>query len=176
MSTRATYKIGDYTAYIHHDGYPEYAVPNYIVPILRHAHMDNFIRKNDGAELTLSHQAHGDTDYTYTITGSFVDRLSLSICKRFRSDSGESKLVEIHFGDLADVCNAYLPENEKIKYVKVGYAYGYYTYAKLLESLGASFNYHFEYMKKHPLCVGNIEPNFRRVSEINEALISWEDL
>jgi hypothetical protein len=72
MSTRATYQFisewsGTHTAYIHHDGYPEGAA-NYLSngekPITS---IDSFIRANDKAEMTSSHEAHGDTEYRYTV-------------------------------------------------------------------------------------------------------------
>lgn len=74
MSTRATYQFisewsGTHTAYIHHDGYPEGAA-NYLSngekPITS---IDSFIRANEKAEMTSSHETHGDTDYRYTIEG-----------------------------------------------------------------------------------------------------------
>ena len=73
MSTRATYKFigeitGTHTAYIHHDGYPEYAF-NYLENA---ANIDAFMAKNERAEITESHDFHGDTDYRYTIQNGCV--------------------------------------------------------------------------------------------------------
>ena len=75
MSTRATYQFisewsGTHTAYIHHDGYPEGAA-NYLSnggdPKKPIADIDKFIRANHKAEMTASHEIHGDTEYRYTI-------------------------------------------------------------------------------------------------------------
>jgi len=77
MSTRATYKIDFTTFYIHHDGYPEGAA-EYFAAALDPSNRvedrapnaslaDDFIRANSRAELTESHQTHGDTEYRYTV-------------------------------------------------------------------------------------------------------------
>ena len=68
MSTRATYEfnLGDKTTYCyrHHDGYPEGAAE--WLKGVRTA--EDFIRKNEGVEITASHDVHGDTEYRYKIT------------------------------------------------------------------------------------------------------------
>jgi len=68
MSTRATYEfsLGDKTTYCykHHDGYPEGAAE--WLKGVRTA--EDFIRKNEGVEITESHDIHGDTEYRYRIT------------------------------------------------------------------------------------------------------------
>jgi len=87
MATRATYKFisditGTHTAYIHSDGYPEYAY-NYLENA---ASIDAFMVKNDRAEITESHEIHGDTDYRYTIQNGCV------VCEKrtwFESDDEE---------------------------------------------------------------------------------------
>ena len=70
MSTRATYKFTapykpEVTFYIHHDGYPEGAAR-----YLQHGSKspEEFIRRNDRAEITPGHTSHGDTEYRYDIT------------------------------------------------------------------------------------------------------------
>ena len=71
MSTRATYRfIPDdlrfrpaVTIYIHHDGYPEGAA----VYLEDAYNAETFIRKNNRAEITASHEVHGDTEYRYDI-------------------------------------------------------------------------------------------------------------
>lgn len=83
MSTRAIYQFkwgGEYewqqntaTIYIHHDGYPEGAA-TYFYRMLCMPSKGNlatqFIRANDGAELTDDHEIHGDAEYRYDIAGS----------------------------------------------------------------------------------------------------------
>lgn len=77
MSTRATYKIDFTTFYIHWDGYPEGAA-TYFQNAFKHRHTmedrapnatlaDDFIRANPRAELTPSHDSHGDTEFRYTV-------------------------------------------------------------------------------------------------------------
>ncbi|KJU86697.1 hypothetical protein MBAV_001112 [Candidatus Magnetobacterium bavaricum] len=79
MNTRATYQfIGDeknleptVTIYVHHDGYPQGAA-EYFQDMLKQKHgclATKFMHAVEGAELTLCHEAHRDTEYRYTITG-----------------------------------------------------------------------------------------------------------
>jgi hypothetical protein len=73
MSTRATYQFitpsHTTTCYVHHDGYPEGAAD-----YLRDAFTaEQFLRKNEHAELTGGHDAHGDTEYRYTIWHNLVN-------------------------------------------------------------------------------------------------------
>lgn len=76
MSTRATYQIksewnGNPTFYIHYDGYKEGAALYFWNMI----HAENkrggwstmFVRGNDLCEHTGGHDAHGDTEYQYTV-------------------------------------------------------------------------------------------------------------
>lgn len=84
MSTRATYKIDGVTFYIHHDGYPEGAA-SYFDAMLKASleledcgyersryaggYAEQFLRANDRAEFTHSHEMHGDTEYRYNLDG-----------------------------------------------------------------------------------------------------------
>ena len=84
MSTRATYQIEDMTFYCHHDGYPQYAAVRFArmiaafnVPTMddsfreiedrRGSLMFAFVRGNLDAQPTEGHEAHGDTEWRYTI-------------------------------------------------------------------------------------------------------------
>lgn len=83
MSTRATYQFnnGDsnshfktlHTVYIHHDGYHSGAASYFYAALMHPSRcgglVDAFIRANDGAELTKSHEIHGDTEYRYYVEG-----------------------------------------------------------------------------------------------------------
>lgn len=97
MSTRATYHIKPAyqhdlaaTFYIHHDGYPAGAA-HYFAQMLN---LDNerggwpcmFLRANDGAELTDSHKAHGDTEYRYDLDGK---ALTVTMYERVWNGSGD---------------------------------------------------------------------------------------
>lgn len=84
MATRATYQIGDSTFYCHWDGYPRGAAVRFINMINAKVSFDEksitgikevrggypfaFIRGNLDAEPTDSHDAHGDTEYRYTLS------------------------------------------------------------------------------------------------------------
>lgn len=98
MSTRATYrfkgKYHDHTIYIHHDGYPQGAAYYFYRMLMLENHRGTFaermIRANDGAELTKSHDYHGDTNYRYTIDDD-------------RTDAGcQIKVSERHWSDTVD--------------------------------------------------------------------------
>lgn len=81
MSTRATYLFksnGDSILnretciYIHYDGYPEGAA-RYLLNMIeqdnkRGCMASQFLRANPLAELTTSHESHGDTEFRYTFT------------------------------------------------------------------------------------------------------------
>jgi len=81
MSTRATYRFlhDDFrvTMYIHCDGYP-FGASQYLKKALEHrtsphrgtnaSLADDFIKANDRAELTKSHEFHTDRAYQYTIS------------------------------------------------------------------------------------------------------------
>ena len=69
MATRATYQFASVngqqvTMYVHHDGYPSGAAEK--MEDCRFA--EDFIRRNDRAEITESHENHGDTEYCYTVS------------------------------------------------------------------------------------------------------------
>jgi len=72
MSTRATYQFitecSDVTVYIHHDGYPQGAA-QYLNEAMT---AEKFIRKNENAEITISHESHADTEYRYTIENHII--------------------------------------------------------------------------------------------------------
>jgi len=78
MSTRATYQITTEKRdirpvifYIHCDGYPEGAMEYIKAGLLfenkRGTFIEQFMRANETAEITPSHNAHGDTEFTYDI-------------------------------------------------------------------------------------------------------------
>ena len=72
MSTRATYQINDKTFYIHHDGYPEggaaYLWRGFNTDARVYGFPKAFAMANERAEVTEGHDAHGDTEYQYTVT------------------------------------------------------------------------------------------------------------
>jgi len=66
MGTRATYKWdrGAKTVYNHYDNYPTGARKF----LMGTRTAEEFLQRNQRAELTESHEAHGDTEWRYTIT------------------------------------------------------------------------------------------------------------
>lgn len=77
MSTRATYRFEfadryapPVTYYIHHDGYPSGAAVYFALAVYAEGTSlaARFLRANDRAEFTDGHDAHGDTEYQYTVT------------------------------------------------------------------------------------------------------------
>jgi hypothetical protein len=88
MSTRATYQFtsrskGTHTFYIHHDGYPEGAAEYFFRAIAfndQAAHSglpERFFRANPRAEFTRGHDAHGDTEFRYSLEFDENNRLTL---------------------------------------------------------------------------------------------------
>lgn len=81
MSTRATYEFisadGDAIdsrtfIYVHYDNYPQGAAVylyNTLINPSKGNFATQFIRANEMAEITKSHEWHGDTDYRYVIKG-----------------------------------------------------------------------------------------------------------
>lgn len=88
MSTRATYRINGSTFYIHHDGYPEYAVEYFkaalspapeIAIYAEAASRDKvsaleiaFFLVNERAERIDCHERHADTEHRYDVDGDMI--------------------------------------------------------------------------------------------------------
>lgn len=75
MSTRATYEFNSknhpkVAVYIHYDGYPTGAAMYFYAALnaenQRGSFATRFVKSNELAELTESHDAHGDTEWRYT--------------------------------------------------------------------------------------------------------------
>jgi hypothetical protein len=115
MSTRATYLFKttnefdpDTCLYIHHDGYPEGAA-NYFLNAFSAGGVDvcSMIRGNDGAEMTGSHETHGDTEFRYTIEGLF-----LTVDERVDFETNTFKTM--FCGDWVDFINEYVPKSDGV--------------------------------------------------------------
>jgi hypothetical protein len=100
MSTRATYEMDGHTFYIHHDGYPSGAAQYFrnaveFTPEAPNASFaDCFIKANARAELTGSHDTHGDTDYQYTITTDKTGAKRVTVKRRSWAVGGYHLTVE----------------------------------------------------------------------------------
>jgi hypothetical protein len=106
MSTRATYQFitetSNVTLYVHHDGYPEGAA-HYLEDAFT---AEKFLRKNERAEITESHDRHGDTDYRYTIESNIIQ------IHKFDYDAASNKAVWVRIGQMLtnDFLSEYLPK------------------------------------------------------------------
>ena len=105
MSTRATYEFrsnfhNPVVIYKHHDGYPEGAVEH--LEGVRTA--EQFIRKIDEAEITDSHEVHGDTEYRYYITPSWEDD---EVRVRVEEEDNEDSWTTIFTGSFAEFKQKY---------------------------------------------------------------------
>ena len=105
MSTRATYEFrsnfhNPVVIYKHHDGYPEGAVEH--LEGVRTA--EQFIRKIDEAEITDSHEVHGDTEYRYYITPSWEDD---EVRVRVEEEDNEDSWRTIFTGSFAEFKQRY---------------------------------------------------------------------
>ena len=124
MSTRATYHFHKNrlscgaTVYIHHDGYPEGAA-QYLADAIGYEGdyeqtetltVEGFIRANEGAHITASHTAHGDTDYRY----DFFDYGLMEVRKReiYQNSFGEYQEAWKPYwsGRLSDFLHTFIDE------------------------------------------------------------------
>jgi hypothetical protein len=121
MSTRATYAFYQdgqvHTIYIHCDGYFTGAAMyfyNMLVKPSSGNYATQFIRANDGAQLTPSHDYHGDTEYEYDI---HVEDGKLSVDVRGRGSYGDYGDIYKFINDNSGLIENYSP----FKAVKYGY-------------------------------------------------------
>jgi len=144
MSTRATYKFvsdwaGTHTAYIHHDGYPigaagylsnDAVINKYnrdvmtnpiIAPI---TNINTFIRANEQAEMTQDHDSHADTDYRYTIAGTYIiaeERVKKDVLVDLAdvdfSDYGRETFKTFWEGDIEDFLIIFCPHADDLKFI-----------------------------------------------------------
>lgn len=115
MSTRATYRFfrdeTSVTYYIHHDGYPEGAAAYFNAAQVwakkySEKIVDAFIRANDRAEHTESHEIHGDTEYRYDLIQNWNGRRIQMIAHE--RQNGE--WVEFFSGEMMDFVKKYRPD------------------------------------------------------------------
>lgn len=128
MSTRATYQFESkhrdtVTIYIHHDGYCEGAASYFYNAFLAGGMSpENFIRGNDRAELTKSHDWHGDTEYRYTVRDGY---LTAEERQDVEFDSYPHGWRTIFLGDWVDFVNSHpqlVDDFQPLKRLKLGHA------------------------------------------------------
>lgn len=157
MSTRGTYQFnsgnvyeGITTVYIHHDNYPKGAARYFYKTLLNPSQGNlatQFIRANPNAEITVSHDIHGDTEYQYNICGVgeeaivsvyevtwedrkqiFVDSLPLyEFINKYIDDINIQPIVPVSLNELPYVkntghdCTIYLNKELAFKLFKNGF-------------------------------------------------------
>ena len=175
MSTRATYHFEseNVTFYIHSDGYQEGAA----VYFWNMLHCENqrggfaaaFIRANERAEFTPGHNAHGDTEYQYTLSRGNI----LTVKK---VGQGPAAFV----GPLAEFINQfgakYCKNFEDVHLVKIYDGWGeaqkvMRTVSQLIKELGKAKGERDEYVKKFPTHSGNIAGHVATVKKYEEILM-----
>lgn len=194
MSTRATYQFtGErtpglnhstptVTLYIHHDGYPEGAACYFWN--MHHATSRDraplvcFLRANECAELTESHEAHGDTEYRYTLRGSF-----LTASHRRLSDESR-QFVGFFAGELHEFLNKYGPAGVEgftpLRVVPVQYCEGYgdrtelVTRLQLTERITAARTELETYRERFPTHTGNIGGHESTLRMWERALVAYD--
>jgi len=156
MSTRATYKIGTTTFYIHHDGYPSGAAV-YFWKMQRRQYQDGrggiaeaFLRANERAEITLNHHRHFDTDYRYTIEGN-----TLTVEER-SGISSDPKFSVIFSGDWWEFVNANAEMIEGFEPLEFYGGYSARTGSQLAEAIEKAAAALGAYAKNFPEGLGNI--------------------
>lgn len=175
MSTRATYQftgertpglnhsMPTVTVYIHHDGYPEgaacYFWNMHHATSYDRAPLVCFLRANERAELTESHEAHADTEYRYTLRGSF-----LSASHRRLSDESR-QFVGFFAGELHEFVNKYGPGGVEgfTPLRKISPVYDYsnaqahiYSRGQILAGLIKAREELASYRERFPMHTGNI--------------------
>lgn len=188
MSTRATYQFygqwsANTTVYIHYDGYPEgaaiYFWNMYNVENKRGGYATQFIRANDNAEITTSHEGHADTEYRYT-----VDKDGLLKAEKPVYDKDYNLIEwEIFFvGHFTEFINKYantgfedMKDFEYIYKLKTN-EYGterisYYTEKQLKDELEQAIKYAEDYKRDFPEHTGNISSNLQSIRTKQERLL-----
>jgi hypothetical protein len=105
MATRATYNVDGVCFYIHWDGYEAgaaayfWAMYQAAIGGSKGGHAEAFMRGNPSAELTESHDAHGDTEYRYELVGD-----ALTVRKR-SSWKGAPEFEAVWSGNWWDFIN-----------------------------------------------------------------------
>jgi hypothetical protein len=153
--------------YIHHDGYLEGAAHYFKEAVLYENHRGGlpamFLRANDNAEFTESHQTHGDTAFRYTVMPGEPQLLAEK-----RSSHNTENWHQLFHGSLVDFIRQY--EGTQLTIFRGVYVDRERAVAKVLERLADL---------KHMLeggHTGNASSVAHEVWELNQRLIEvWGD-
>lgn len=170
MSTRATYlfQATDHTPavcfYIHYDGYPQGAACYFRKMIAcdnsRGGMPARFIRANDLAEFTTRHEAHGDTEYRYTLSGDHL------VAEQVTS----SKIVGFFAGPVYEFVNNHRGEGaEKVIPVRVQYAQQWMLESDAIAAVEKQRKYGLEYACQWGEC-GNTSGSLNNFQQSAEEL------
>lgn len=122
MSTRATYQFRaehgyQTTLYIHYDGYLSGAA-SYFAAACRHPNKrgtlaDRMLRANDVAEITMGHDAHGDTEFRYTVLRPVTSANGPDVLRaQSRTWNDASPWRTVFEGSIAEFLNAHAGEGD----------------------------------------------------------------
>ena len=189
MSTRATYKftggkLPAVTVYIHHDGYPNGAA--WYFWNMHHdkgrdsANLARFIRANDRAELTPDHDAHGDTEWRYTLDGE-----TLTVHRRNLRDIGVPRWAVFFVGNLYEFINVHGADKRSfwpdefspIRDMDTGHYMtrrAWLSRKQITERLAEATKKHDEYKANHPEWIGNIRGMASEVETWTRVLAEYD--
>lgn len=184
MSTRATYQFkGPYglnvTFYIHSDGYlsgaAHYLFQGIVTPA-KGGFAEAFFRGNPEAEITASHEIHGDTDYRYTVMLGEMGRPEhLIVHERHWLNSEKPKLVVKYVGPLDEFVNTHRADwapRPQVLRIKFGHCEGYRlsTEEKERAEIERQRAYLADYRVKFPQFTGNISGMEGTIERMSAAL------
>jgi hypothetical protein len=172
MSTRATYNIDSKCFYIHYDGYCEGAAVyfwNMHKAKGRGGCAEAFLRGNDLAEFTQSHNAHGDTEYRYDLTDE-----TLTVWER-SGDWGKPEFKKAWSGYWWEFVNAHARMIEGFeRLAKINGRVS--TRTELVARIDEATNHLKTYSAKFPTYTGNIEGIKGDLQRAEAALKTYEEV
>jgi len=174
MATRATYKIDGVHFYIHYDGYEEGAAKYFwnmhcSTDSGRGGNAEAFLRGNDLAEFTKSHNAHGDTEYRYDLKGE-----TLTVRKRTGDwSSVEGKFDVVWSGFWWEFVNKYgtkVPAYERLAKINGRI----WTRTDLVAEVSSRAETLAVYKESFPEAVGNNAALAHELKQAESALASYD--
>lgn len=194
MSTRATYNFiqtggchgvtgmnhPPVTFYIHHDGYPQGAAFYFWNMHHDKSHdgspAGRFHRSNERAEFTGGHDAHGDTEYRYTL-----DRTTLTAWKRYEFTDRWDVFYTGEYHDFINKYGAGAGTWEDFTPLRaVPSVYGWktdatsvYSRGQITEALTKARAEHASYVERFPTYSGNISGLASTVAAWERALVAY---
>lgn len=142
MSTRATYKINNTTIYIHHDGYEQGAATYFYNAMITENKAGNletyFLRANEKAEITESHESHGDTEYRYNIIGTGYSAIVQCLERIEWSPMEFKEVCTLNILDFIDKYSAGSKDYKPFKKIKIGYSERFHNEVTILRAMEES--------------------------------------